>query len=126
MRSRALCFLFLAVFSSAAFAQSRNWEDVELSGIYVFGHATNTITPCSRARPIWLDGVGKGADDLHKAYDSSVGARFDPLYVVVRGRLDAEFDIGDYYLGWFDIAELVEYSAEPDVISKCQSQAKTE
>ena len=99
MRLRGLCLLSLLVISSTTSAEDFVWQEVELRGLYIFGHATSTITPCSRVRPIWLDGIGQGSDDLHAAYDSSGRAHFEPLYVVVRGRLDAEFDTGDYFLG---------------------------
>lgn len=113
----------VCIIASAATAGERVWQEVDLRGIYVFGHATNTLTPCSSGQPMWLDGAGKASEDLHAAYDSSVAAHFDPLYVVVRGRLDAEYDTGDYWLGLFKIEELIDYSADPQVIAECQSEA---
>ena len=124
MRLRRLFLPFLIFVSLDASAQFDRWENVELEGIYVFGHATSALTPCWRERPMWLDGVGKGADDLDDAYETLAKADFDPLFVVVRGKLAADRDNGDF-LGWFVIEELVEFSADPDVISNCQSQART-
>jgi hypothetical protein len=107
--------LFLLSFS--AFAQERDWNDVEISGLYVFGHATSTIAPCSSGQPSWLDGNNQGTRDLHAAHDSSGNDDLEPLYVVARGKLDPDYDNGDYYIGWFVMEELVEFSADPDVIA---------
>lgn len=123
MGLRVLMILFLLSLPFEALAQDRNWTDVEIRGLYVFGHATNTIAPCSSGQPSWLDGNNQATRDLHAAYDLSVNARLEPMYVVVRGLLDPDYDSGDYYVGWFVMEELVEFSADPDVIARCQAAA---
>lgn len=119
MTFRTLILLFLLFALPNAAAQDRDWQEVEMRGVYVFGHATSTLEPCSSGQPIWLDGNNQGSKDLGAAYDSSVSGHFEPLYVVVRGQLDADWDSGDYYVGWFLIEELIEFSAEANVIENC-------
>ena len=126
MPFRTLFLLVLLFTHSNAAAQDRNWQEVELRGVYVFGHATSTLEPCSSGQPMWLDGNSQASLDLDAAYDSLVNEHFEPLFVVVRGKLDADWDIGDYYVGRFLIEDLIEYSADPGVISDCQSHAATD
>lgn len=124
MRRAAIpCVLFLSAVTVPALAQDRNWQEVELRGLHVFGHATSTIAPCATGQPSWLDGSGPASRALHDAYEASVDAFLEPLYVVVCGKLDPDYDSGDYYLGWFVIEEFVEYSADPEVIADCIAEA---
>ncbi len=81
---------------------------------------------CATVQPIWLDGNNQGSEDLHAAYESSVGGDSEPLFVVVRGQLDADWDSGDYYKGWFVIEELIEFSADADVIENCLAPASSQ
>lgn len=123
MRLRDCLTFLILVFSFGASAQDRNWKDVEIRGLYVFGHATSTIAPCLSGQPSWLNGNNQATRDLHAAYDFVGNDELEPLYVVVRGMLDPDYDSGDYYVGWFEIDELVEFSADPDVIAECQAEA---
>ncbi len=123
MRLRDCLTFLLLVFPFGASAQDRNWIDVEIRGLYVFGHATSTIEPCSSGQPSWLDGNNQATRDLDAAYDIAGNDKLEPLYVVVRGKLDPDYDSGDYYQGWFEIEELVEFSADPDVIAECGAAA---
>lgn len=126
MPIRMLLLLFGLFALPNAAATERVWQQVELRGIYIFGHATSTLEPCSSGQPMWLDGNNQGSEDLGAAYDSSVSDHFEPLFVVVRGQLDAEWDTGDYYVGRFLIEELVDSSADPEVISDCLAQNSAE
>ena len=123
MPFRTIFLLLLLFASSCATVQGRDWQEVELRGVYVFGHATSTLEPCASGQPMWLDGDNQGSEDLHAAYESSVSGDSEPLFVVVRGQLDADWDSGDYYKGWFLIEELIEFSADADVIETCLAAA---
>ena len=123
------CLVVLCVFlccltsSVSAYTQEPNWQELEIRGLYVFGHATSTIAPCSGGQPSWLDGSGQAARELHDAYDASVDALLEPMYVVLRGKSDPDFDTGDYFLGRFVLEEFVEYSADSEVIADCMAEA---
>ena len=119
-----LCALFFCPTSFvSALGQEPTWQELEIRGLYVFGHATSTIAPCSSGQPSWLDGSGQAARELHNAYDASVDALLEPMYVVLRGKFDPDFDTGDYFVGRFVLEEFVEYSVDPEVIAECEAEA---
>lgn len=126
MPIRTLLLIFLLCTQSCAAAQDSDVSTVELRGVYIFGHATSTLEPCASGQPMWLDGNSKGAEDLGAAYESSMRGDLEPLFVVVRGELDADWDIGDYYVGRFVIEELIEFSADADVIENCLAPASSQ
>lgn len=125
---RNLFLIALLGFSPIASAQPGEFKDVEVEGVFFHGFSATVIYLCTDETPWWVDLEGDGGSKLLEAYQSlfpqgtAEGHDYAPLYVVMRGRLEADSSNSDY-LGMFIVDDLVEYSADPDAISDCRSQA---
>ncbi len=109
----AVILIFLCSSCSAVVPEIKN----SVTGIYFFGEETSAFVPCSSKEVWWIDGNNGAMNKIEDLYASLVKP-YGNFYIVVNGSFTPKQGNSDY-VGILEPSELLSYSINKDMISKC-------
>ena len=86
-------------------------DNARVAGSYVFGHEVRSFQPCGSSKLYWAKAGDPELAAVLRRHHGKLGAQpYDPIYVVVSGRISGDKTAGfaQSYDGYFEISEVFE------------------